>query len=317
MPKRSLHLENGGKGDPRKIEQLNKAIEAMLSRTDGKAGKVEAGIEPLLRIAAALRDLPRADFKARLKAQLRSESEEKRTERKNMTTVAEPVTAVRTTATPRLTFKDAAKAIEFYKQALGAKELMRFDTGEGIPHAEIMVGDSTILLSEEWPEGGRLSAETLGSSPLQMSLAVADVDAFAKRAVAAGMKSLGPIRDQFYGRREGSFIDPFGYTWNISTVTEEMSVDEMHRRMKGLTAGPESGHLPQGGSPEAKAKVNPIPRGFRTVTPYLIAKDGPALLEFAKQAFAGEETFRTVGSAGAFASVSVRRAQALLGCVEA
>ena len=77
-----------------------------------------------------------------------------------------------------------------------------------------------------------------------------------------------------------------------------MSVDEMHRRMKGLTVGPEGGHMPEGGSPKAKAKVNPIPRGFRTVTPYLIAKDGPALLEFAKQAFAGEETFRTVGSAG-------------------
>jgi PhnB protein len=133
---------------------------------------------------------------------------------------------------------------------------------------------------------------------VQLSLDVADVDAFAKRAVAAGMKPLGPIRDQFYGRREGSFIDPFGYTWNISTVTEEMSVEEMHRRMKSLTAGPEGGHMPQGGSPEGKAKVNPIPRGYRTVTPYLIAKDGPALLEFAKQAFAGEETFRTVGSAG-------------------
>ena len=311
MPKRSLHLENGGKGDPRKIEQLNKAIEAMLSRTDGKAGKVEAGIEPLLRIAAALRDLPRADFKARLKAQLRSESEEKRTERKNMTTVAEPVTAVRTTATPRLTFKDAAKAIEFYKQALGAKELMRFDTGEGIPHAEIMIGDSTILLSEEWPEGGRLSAETLGSSPLQMSLAVADVDAFAKRAVAAGMKALGPIRNQFYGRREGSFIDPFGYTWNISTVTEEMSVDEMHRRMKGLTTGPEGGHMPQGDAPEAK--VNPVPRGFRTVTPYLVAADGLALLEFVKQAFGAEETMRAVMPTGVHAEVRMGDSSLMMG----
>jgi len=300
MPKRSLHPENGGqkKNDLRKIDLLNQAVESMLSRTDGKAAKIDAGTEPLVRIAAALRDLPRADFKARLKEQLKSELEGKRREKRTMTTVAEPVTAIHTTATPRLTFTDAAKAIEFYKQAFGAKELMRFDTGDSIPHAEIMIGDSTILLSEEWPEGGRFSAETLGSSPLQMSLAVADVDAFAKRAVAAGMKALGPIRNQFYGRREGSFLDPFGYTWNISTVTEEMSVDEMHRRMKGLTAGPEGGQMPQGGSPEAKAKVNPIPRGFRTVTPYLIAKDGPALLEFAKQAFGGEETFRTVGSAG-------------------
>jgi PhnB protein len=293
MPKRSLHK---GNGDQKRIDQLNQAVDVMLSRTDGKlgrgkVGKVEAGIEPLVRLAAELRDLPRADFKAQLKARLNSEFEG----RKNMSTVAEPVTAVRTVATPRLTFNDAAKAIEFYKQALGAKETMRFDTGDSIPHAEITIGDSSIMLSEEWPDGGRFSAETLGSSPVQLSLSVADVDAFAKRAVAAGMKALGPIRDQFYGRREGSFVDPFGYTWNISTITEEMSVEEMHRRMAKMTRGPEGGQV-QG--QESKARVNPIPPGFRTVTPYLIAQDGPALLEFAKQAFGGEETFRIVGSAG-------------------
>ncbi len=293
MPKRSLHK---GNSDQKQIDQLNKAVDVMLSRTDGmlgrgKVGKVEAGIEPLVRLAAELRDLPRADFKAQLKARLNSEFEG----RKNMSTVAEPVTALRTTATPRLTFKDAAKAIEFYKQAFGAKETMRFDTGGSIPHAEITIGDSSIMLSEEWPEGGRFSAETLGSSPVQLSLSVADVDAFAKRAVAAGMKALGPIRDQFYGRREGSFVDPFGYTWNISTVTEEMSVEEMHRRMAKMTRGPEGGQVR---GQESGARVNPIPPGFRTVTPYLVAQDGPALLEFAKQAFGGEETFRIVGSAG-------------------
>src|SRR5271155_4966145 len=124
MPKRSLHPGNGGtkQPDPRKIEQLNKAVDAMLSRKDGKVGKVEAGIEPLVRIATDLRDLPRENFKARLKARLKSELEG----RKTMSTVAEPVTAVLTTATPRLTFKDAAKAIEFYQQAFGAKEIMRF-----------------------------------------------------------------------------------------------------------------------------------------------------------------------------------------------
>ena len=288
MPKRSLHPGNGGQ---KQVEQLNKAVETMLSRNDGKVGKVDAGVEPLLRIAANLRKLPHNEFKARLKAELLEG-------RTTMSTVAEPVTAIHTVATPRLTFKDAAKAIEFYEQALGAKEIMRFDTGEGIPHAEIKIGDSSITLSEEWPEGGRFSAETLGSSPVQLSLSVADVDTFAKQAVAAGMKALGPIRDQFYGRREGSFIDPFGYTWNISTVKEEMSVEEMHRRMAKMTRGPEGGQLPHGDAAEGKARVNPIPRGFRTVTPYLIAQDGPALLEFAKQAFGGEETFRTVGGAG-------------------
>src|SRR5580700_11728608 len=292
MPKRSLHPGNGGR---KKTEQLNKAVELMLSRTDGKIGKVEAGIETLVRIAAELRDLPGAGFRAQLKLRLKAQLNSELKGRTNMSTVAEPVTAVRTVATPRLTFKDAAKAIEFYVQAFGAKETMRFDTGESIPHAEIRIGDSSITLSEEWPEGGRFSAETLGYSPVQLSLDVADVDGFAKRAVAAGMKALGPIRDPFYGRREGSFVDPFGYTWNISTVTEEMSVEEMHRRMAKMTRGPEGGQMHE---QESATRVDPIPPGFRTVTPYLIAKDGPALLEFAKQAFGGEETFRTVGSAG-------------------
>ena len=241
------------------------------------------------RLAADLRDLPREEFKTRLKSELLEG-------RKTMSTVADPIMAVHTIATPRLTFKDAAKAIEFYKQAFGAKETMRFEVGGSIAHAEITIGDSSIKLSEEWPEGGRFSAETLGLSPVQLGLQVADVDSFAARAVAAGLKMILPIKDQFYGRREGSFVDPFGYTWNISTVKEQMSVEVMHRRMKGLTTGPEGGQLPaqKGGKPA----MNPIPPGYRTITPYLIAQDGPALMEFAKQAFGAEETFRTVGSAG-------------------
>ena len=172
-----------------------------------------------------------------------------------MSTVAEPVASVHTSASPRLTFKDAAKAIEFYKQAFGAKETMRFEVGGSIPHAEITIGDSSIKLSEEWPEGGRFSAETLGASPVQLGLQVEDVDSFAARAVAAGLKTILPIKDQFYGRREGSFVDPFGYTWNISTVKEEMSVEEMHRRMKGMTTGPEGGRI----AAKDEVEVDPVP----------------------------------------------------------
>src|SRR5579864_5439287 len=150
MPKRSL---NPGKDNTRKIEQLNQAVDKMLARTDGKAPKVEAGIEPLLRIAADLRGLPRESFKTRLKAEFEG--------RKRMSTVAEPVAAVRTTASPRLAFKDAAKAIEFYKNALGARETFRFEVAGKIAHAEMTIGESVIKLAEEWPEGGRFSAETL------------------------------------------------------------------------------------------------------------------------------------------------------------
>ena len=205
-----------------------------------------------------------------------------------MSTVAEPIAAVHTTATPRLTFKDAAKAIEFYTRAFGAKEIMRFEAGGSIPHAEIRIGDSTILLAEEWPEGGRFSPETLGNSPVIMSLSVPDVDEFFAHAVGAGAKTVRPIVDQFYGRREGMLQDPFGYTWSISTVTEEMSVEEMHRRMEGLTTGPEGGQMPGKG-------VNPVPRGFHKVTPYIVTPDGDAMLNFAKSAFGAEITLRAEG----------------------
>ena len=134
-----------------------------------------------------------------------------------------------------MTFKDAAKAIEFYKTAFGAKETFRFEVGEGIAHAEIMIGDSVLMLAEEWPEGGRYSPETTGNSPVAMHLQVPDVDAFAEQAIAAGAKLQRPIADQFYGRRDANLIDPFGYPWSVFTVTEEMPVEEMHRRFRAMT----------------------------------------------------------------------------------
>lgn len=208
-----------------------------------------------------------------------------------MSTVAEPITTVHTSATPRLTFKDAAKAIEFYERAFGAKETMRFELESGIPHAEIKIGDSTILLAEEWPEGGRFSPETLGNSPVIMSLNVSDVDEFFAHAISAGAKTVRPIADQFYGRREGMLLDPFGYVWSVSTVKEQMSVEEMHRRMKGTTTGPEGGRISEKG-------VNPVPRGFHKVTPYIVTPDGDGMIDFAKNAFGAEVVMRAVGEAG-------------------
>ena len=281
MPKRSL---NPGNNEQERIEQLNKAVDVMLARADGKAPKVVAEIQPLIRIAADMRTLPRESFKARLKSELRG--------KKRMSTVAEPVTAVRVTASPRIAFRDPAKAIELYKRALGAKETFRFEVGGTIPHAEIMIGDSTIDITGEWPEGGRFSAETLGGSPISISIEVPDVDAFVAHAVAEGMTLVRAPNDQFYGHRDATIEDPFGYSWAVYTVKEEMSVEEMHRRMKGMTTGPE------GGDVSKKPAVDPIPPGFRTLQPYMIAADGEALLQFAKQAFGAEEKFRAIGSAG-------------------
>ena len=218
MPKRSL---NPGNPDTKQIEQLNQAVEAMLSRADGKLPKVAAGIEPLLRIAAGLRDLPRESFKARLKSELGG--------RKRMSTVAEPVPAVRMTASPRLAFRDPAKAIEFYQRALGAKETFRFEVGGQIPHAEIMIGDSTINIAGEWPEGGRFSAETLGHSPVSMSIQVDDVDAFTEHAVAAGMKLVRKTQTQFYGHRDALLQDPFGYSWMLATHTQDLTQEQIKK----------------------------------------------------------------------------------------
>jgi PhnB protein len=267
MPRRSL------------IEQLDEAVQGVIGTPGAPLPRGNAGVSALVRLAAELRDLPREDFRMRLKNELEREI--------SMATTTALVTATRTFAAPRLAFKDAAKAIEFYKKAFGAKETMRFDTGSGIAHAEMTIGDSVVMLCEEWPEGGRYSAETMGSSPVSMSIQVPDVDAFADHAVAAGAKLAGPIADQFYGYREGTLLDPFGYSWGVSTVKEAMPVEEMHRRFRAMM---------QEGT--TKPAVNPIPKGYRTVTPYLVAQDGPRVLEFAKQAFGAEEIFRTVGSAG-------------------
>jgi PhnB protein len=268
MPRRSL------------IEQLDEAVQLVIGTRGAPLPLGNAGINPLVPLAAELRDLPREDFKIRLKDDLKRSI--------SMATTTAPMTATRTFAAPRLTFKQAAKAIEFYEQAFGAKETMRFEGEFGFGHAEMEIGDSVIMFAEEWPEGGRYSAETMGSSPVSMRIYVPDVDAFVERAVAAGAKLAGPISDQFYGYREGTLLDPFGYSWSISTVKEEMSVEEMHRRFQAIMKEGEA----------KKPAVNPIPKGFRTVTPYLIAEDGPALMEFAKQAFGAEEMFRTVGAAG-------------------
>jgi PhnB protein len=289
MPKRSL---NPGNPDTKQIEQLNKAVDAMLSRADSKPPKVAAGIEPLLRIAANLRELPHENFKARLKSELEG--------RKRMPTVAEPIRAVRVTATPRLAFRDPAKAIEFYQRALGAKETFRFQVGDSIPHAELMIGASAIDVTGEWPEGGRFSAETLGHSPISISIQVPDVDAFAEHAVAEGMKLVREPKDQFYGHRDATVEDPFGYTWAVFTVKEEMSVEEMHRRMQGMTHGPEGGTMPEPKMPEKKKGVSPIPKGYRMVTPYLVVPDVDAVINLVKKTFGGEEIFRAVGSAGGY-----------------
>ena len=132
--------------------------------------------------------------------------------------------------TPYLAVKNAGEAIDWYKRALGATEVMRFEDGGKIAHAEIKIGDSIIMLSDEWPEGGHLAPSPDGS-PVSLMLYVEDVDNAFKRAIDAGARELRAVKDQFYGDRYGSLADPFGHRWHITTHVEDVSGDEMQRRM--------------------------------------------------------------------------------------
>ncbi len=135
------------------------------------------------------------------------------------------------TATPYLIIKDAARAIGFYKQAFGATELMRFADPSGkVGHAEIKIGNSPIMLADEHPEMGYRGPQSLGGTPVSILLYVADVDALFSRAIAAGAKELRPVKDQFYGDRSGTLVDPFGHVWTIATHKEDVTLEEMNKR---------------------------------------------------------------------------------------
>ncbi|HEY2011982.1 MAG TPA: VOC family protein, partial [Bryobacteraceae bacterium] len=265
MPERSL------------TDRLDDALQAMLRSEEPPAGQ---DLGPLLALAQDLRGLPRDDFKARL----RSDLERRFTMATTSQSASQTAAPTRQTATPRLRIKNVAAAIDFYKKAFGATELMRFDVGGQVAHAEIMIGNSMVMLGEEAVEYGYPGPETLGGSPVIMHLWSDDVDRAVEQAVAAGARLAMPVSDQFYGDRTGHVLDPFGYTWGIATRKEELSLEEMHRRL----AAQEPPRPP----------VDPVRKGFRTLTPYLIARDAAGLIEFVKKVFDAEEQFRAIGSAG-------------------
>lgn len=139
------------------------------------------------------------------------------------------------TVTPYLIVKGAARALEFYKRAFGATEILRLDgPNDTIGHAEIRIGDSPVMLADECPEMGARSPQSLGGSPVHMLIYVDNVDVAFGRAVGAGGRISRPVQDQFYGDRSGTVIDPFGHTWTIATHKENVSPDELKRRMAEL-----------------------------------------------------------------------------------
>ena len=142
------------------------------------------------------------------------------------------------TATPYLIIKDAAKAIDFYKKAFGATEIMRMADPTGkIMHAEIKIGDSPIMIASKFPQMGVVSPETLGGSPVSIFLYVEDVDKVAAQAVAAGATTLMPVADQFWGDRYGKVADPFGHRWDIATHKEDVAPEEIGKRAAAAMGG--------------------------------------------------------------------------------
>ena len=140
------------------------------------------------------------------------------------------------TVTPYLIIRGAADALEFYKKAFGATELFRMEHGGKIGHAEMKIGDSPIMLADEFPEMGHKSPQTLGGSPVSILLYVEDVDALFNQAIAAGATEKEPVQDKFYGDRMGSLVDPFGHIWHVGTHKEDVSPEEMEKRMAAAHA---------------------------------------------------------------------------------
>ena len=137
--------------------------------------------------------------------------------------------------TPYLTVDDAEEAIRFYEKALGAVEVLRLPMNGKIGHAELRIGDSIVMLSDEWPDYGKLSPKSRGGPTSSLMIYLEDVDAAFERAIAAGGTIERPVEDQFYGDRSGSFTDPFGHSWTLSTHVEDVSEEEMTRRMEAFT----------------------------------------------------------------------------------
>jgi PhnB protein len=138
------------------------------------------------------------------------------------------------TVTAYLTVDDAEAAIDFYRNAFGATEHMRLQMGDKIAHADVLIGDTHVMLSDEFPDMDKLGPKARGGATSSLMVYVPDVDAAFGKAVAAGAEVVRPVVDQFYGDRSGWLRDPFGHEWTISTHVEDVWDEEMHQRMQAM-----------------------------------------------------------------------------------
>ena len=139
--------------------------------------------------------------------------------------------------TPYIAVDDGAAAIRFYEAAFGAVEVMRLEMGGKIGHAEVRIGDSRVMLSDEWPQMGVLGPKSRGGPTASLLIYTEEVDAAFARAVAAGGTVERPVQDQFYGDRSGTLVDPFGHRWTLATHVEDVPPEEMNRRMREHAGG--------------------------------------------------------------------------------
>lgn len=270
------------------IDQLDDAVSAVVELRQADLAAFDQQVVELASIAQDLVWLPRDSFKAQLREHL--------TRRDSMSSAIQKQVEAPSVRGVSLymTLSNASEAIEFYKAAFGATELSRLtEPGGKIGHAEIQIGNTLIMLSDEYPDYNALSPQTIGGSPVKIHLDVTDVDAFAERALRAGAKVIRPIEDQFYGARSGHLADPFGYTWVVSTHLKDVPTEELQREFDKFTQG-------EAAAESDKTRKGPklIREGFHSVTPYFTVHRPAELIDFVTQAFGAKEQFRAQGSAG-------------------
>ena len=173
--------------------------------------------------------------------------------------MSHPIPAGVHSITPHLVIKGAAEAIEFYKKAFGAKEISRMPfPGKGgqvkVGHAELMIGDSRLLLADEFPEHGSVGPS--GSSPVTIHLYVTDADSTFARAVEAGAKVRMPLADMFWGDRYGKLVDPFGHHWSVAEHLEDLTPEQMQERMAAAMAEPGVSKAPSRRQPPRKTPTH-------------------------------------------------------------
>lgn len=145
-----------------------------------------------------------------------------------------PIPAGRPRVSVYLCVDGAAEAIEFYTSVLGFTERNRMEFGDRVGHCELALGDSLVMLSDEWPEMGVVGPKTLGGTPMSMSVYVEDSDATFAAALAEGATEIRPVENQFYGDRSGQFEDPWGHRWGVSTHVEDVDPEELSRRASAM-----------------------------------------------------------------------------------